>query len=155
MAGERDLVKILASMQVQRRDEPVAVVSIDEPVSLGDGVEALIAEAEGTTAVVTLAEAKRRNWPVDFTAAWLTIDVHTALDGVGLTAALSTALADGGIACNILAGYFNDHLLVPIDQANDAIQIIEALALPAQLLRRDETNGSRPNDVEALVVRDR
>lgn len=132
MAGERDLATILGSLQVRRRADPVAVISVDEPVELGDGVLALIAEEEGTTAVVTVREAERRNWPVDFTAAWLTIDVHTALEGVGLTAALSTALAAAGIPCNVLAGWFHDHLLVPLEQADEATAVILALAADAR-----------------------
>jgi len=128
MAGEHDLAQILASLRVRRRDEPVAVVSVDEPVELGGGVLALIAEEEGTTVVATVPEAERREWPIDFRAAWLTIDVHTALDGVGLTAALSAALAAQEIPCNILAGWFHDHLLVPIDRADEATAVILSLS---------------------------
>ncbi|MGI9605119.1 MAG: ACT domain-containing protein [Acidimicrobiales bacterium] len=128
MAGEIDLSTILRTLQIVRRPEPFTVVSLPEPVELGSGVEAVLAESEGYTAVATVAEAERRGWHVDFVAAWLTVNVHTSLEGVGLTAMLSTALAEQAIPCNILAGYFHDHLLVPLDRVEDALAVLEALS---------------------------
>ena len=104
------------------------MLTVDEDVVLGNGVEAIIRETEGTTVVVSVAEATRRGWPVDFVAAWLTIDVHSSLDAVGLTAAMSAVLTDRGIPCNVLAGYFHDHLLVPFERADEAVAALESLA---------------------------
>ena len=128
MPGETDLSTMLSSLQIERRGAPVTVVHLSSPVGLGNGVEAVIAEAEGTTAVVSITEAERRGWPVEFVAAWLTVSVHSSLDAVGLTAALANVLTDCGISCNVLAGYFHDHLLVPLDRADEAIAALEALA---------------------------
>jgi hypothetical protein len=128
MAGETDLTAMLASMRIERRPLPVTVVHLPGSVGLGDGVFAEITEKEGTTAVVSIAEAERRGWPVEFEAAWLTVSVHSSLDAVGLTAALANALADRGIACNVLAAYFHDHLLVPLDRVDEAIECLEGLA---------------------------
>ncbi|MBX3313868.1 MAG: ACT domain-containing protein [Actinobacteria bacterium] len=128
MTGETDLGRMLATLRVERLADPVTVVTLPEPVELGDGVLALVTEAEGTTAVVTVDEADRRGWPIGFRAAWLTLAVHSSLAAVGLTAAVSTALADRGIACNVLAGFHHDHLLVPLDRADDAVAAIEGLA---------------------------
>ena len=80
------------------------------------------------TAVVSIDEAERRGWPVEFRGAWLTVSVHSSLEAVGLTAALANVLAARGIACNVLAGYFHDHLVVPLDRADEAIAALEALA---------------------------
>ena len=64
---------------------------------------------------------------VDFEVAWLTLRVHSALEAVGLTAAFSAALGERDIPCNVLAGTFHDHLLVPVDRADDAVDALEAL----------------------------
>lgn len=128
MTGETNLAKMLASLRIQRREEPVTLVTMATPVDFGPGIEATIEEREGTTVVVSLREAERRGWPIEFKAAWLTVDVHSSLDAVGLTAALSSVLADRGVACNVLAGYYHDHLLVPLDQADEAVEALEALA---------------------------
>jgi uncharacterized protein len=128
MTGETDLSAMLASLRIERREHPVTVVHLPEAVGLGGGVLAVIDEDEGTTAVVTIAEAERRSWPVGFRAAWLTVTVHSSLEAVGLTATLAEVLAARGIACNVLAGYFHDHLLVPLDRADEAVRSLEALA---------------------------
>lgn len=128
MPGETDLSMMLGSLRIERRADPVTVVHLPEPVGVGDGVMAVIQEAEGTTAVVTIAEAEHRGWPVEFRAAWLTVTVHSSLEAVGLTAALAEVLATQGIPCNVLAGYFHDHLLVPLERASEAVQCLESLA---------------------------
>lgn len=120
-----DLDEILASLAVSRREGVFAVCSVDD-IPDAD-VEAVVFEDEGITVVLPLeqAEALRLSWGLE--AAWLTIDVRTALDGVGLTAALAAALADADVPCNVLAGFHHDHLLVPVDRVELAIATIEAL----------------------------
>lgn len=122
-----DLDEMLATLSIARRPEPYTLVTVDEPVELGGGVAALLAEDEGTTVVVTCTEAERRGWPVGFVAVWLTVEVHSALEAVGLTAAMSATLAERGIPCNVLAGHFHDHLLVPAERAQDAVDALESL----------------------------
>jgi len=89
--------------------------------------QATIVEEEGTTSVVTEAHATRLGIRPDFVAAWLTLEMHSSLEAVGLTAAVATALAAEDIPCNVLAGYFHDHLLVPFDEAPRAIALLGAL----------------------------
>ena len=98
--------------------------------ALSDDVEvaAMVTEAEGTTVVISAADAKRMDLEPEFVAAWLTLNVDSALDAVGLTAAVSSALAAVGIPCNLMAGYHHDHLLVPIERAERAIAILNALS---------------------------
>ena len=91
---------------------------------------ATIVEDEGTTTVLSVTDAERLGVRPEFVAAWLTVEVHSALDAVGLTAALATALATGNIACNVLAGYHHDHLLVPIGEADRAIAVLRSLRSP-------------------------
>ncbi len=91
-------------------------------------IAATVAEDEGTTFVLDTADAERLGIHPEFVAAWLTIDADSALDAVGLTAAVSTALAAELIPCNVIAGYHHDHILVPEAQAQQAIAILEALS---------------------------
>ncbi|MFN3215411.1 MAG: ACT domain-containing protein [Acidimicrobiales bacterium] len=107
--------------------ETPAAADNGHALRLGDGIEALIAEAEGVTAIATIERARAEGWAFDFEAAWLTLEVHSALEAVGLTAAVSAALTAEGIACNVVAGFHHDHLLVPADRAADAIACLEAL----------------------------
>ena len=83
---------------------------------------AIIREDEGTTAIVPDPAG-------DF--ARITLTVHSALDGVGLTAAVATALAERGIACNVVAGFHHDHLFVPWERAEEAVRALAALSTGA------------------------
>lgn len=83
---------------------------------------ALIREDEGTTAILA---GERSGTPF----ARITLTVHSALDGVGLTAAVAGALAEAGIACNVMAGYHHDHLFVPWVRRDEALSILQRLAL--------------------------
>ena len=58
----------------------------------------------------------------------ITLSVHSALDGVGLTAAVAGALAEAGIACNMVAAFHHDHAFVPADDAEPALAVLRALA---------------------------
>ncbi|WP_424974065.1 ACT domain-containing protein [Dinoroseobacter sp. S124A] len=58
----------------------------------------------------------------------ITLDVHSALDGVGLTAAVSTALAAANIPCNMVAALHHDHVFVPEADAPRALQILQQLS---------------------------
>lgn len=129
---------MLASIEVDRRCGQyrfITVTDADSELPTRAEVErqalARISEAEGTTYVLP-AEAVTELGLADaaagsFTAAWLTLRVHSSLEAVGLTAAISNVLSNAGIACNVLAGYYHDHLLVPSDAAERAIAAIESL----------------------------
>lgn len=129
MSGETDLAKMLATLGVERRPGTYAFVTGDHPAFAAAAV-ASVSEAEGMTRVVPLEVAVAAGVDVDFEAAWLTLTVHSALDAVGLTAAVSRALGEAGIPCNVLAGYHHDHLLVPTARADDAIRVLAGLAAP-------------------------
>jgi uncharacterized protein len=126
MSGETDLALLLASMRPDVREGEYVFVSLSGPPDVP--CEATIAEAEGLTCVVRRRIADEKGWPYDFVAGWITLQVHSALEAVGLTAAVSTALTGAGISCNVIAGYFHDHLLVPIDRREDAVRTLRTLS---------------------------
>lgn len=92
---------------------------------------ALIREGEGTTLVLPVAVAAAEGFDATQPMAWITLNVHSALDGVGLTAAVSTALADAQIAVNVIAAFHHDHLFVPEAQAARAIEVLRQAASAA------------------------
>lgn len=86
-----------------------------------------VAEAEGLTLVMPLAQAVSAGFNVLFHAAWITLTVHSDLHAVGLTGAFANALGQAGISCNVVAGAFHDHIFVPIEQAESALATLQAL----------------------------
>ncbi|HLO67491.1 MAG TPA: ACT domain-containing protein [Holophaga sp.] len=85
-------------------------------------------EEEGLTLVLEEGEAARAGLEPLFRAAWITLTVHSALEAVGLTAAVAAALARESIACNVIAAARHDHLFVPVDRAQDALRVLAGLA---------------------------
>jgi len=135
----RDLEQLLANLSVRRRPGRWCFVS-GAATPVGMTVAATVVEDEGTTAVIAVDDAEDLGIEPGFVAAWLTLEVNSALDAVGLTAAVATALADAGISCNVLAGYHHDHLLVPEGRAADAVAAIAALRAQTA-----STEGIAPN----------
>ncbi len=62
-----------------------------------------------------------------FRAAWIALTVHLDLHAVGLTAAFTRALGDAGISCNVIAAAYHDHIFVPVDDAERAMDALRAL----------------------------
>ena len=56
------------------------------------------------------------------------LTVHSALDAVGLTAAISGRLARQGISANVVAAYFHDHVFVPAARAEEALEALRELS---------------------------
>jgi uncharacterized protein len=140
MPAERDLGTLLASMEPVLRPGSFVFVEVpDEALLDALAPEATIREPEGLTAVVRRENADALGLPYDYVAAWITLRVHSALDAVGLTAAVSTALARAGMSCNVIAGSHHDHLLVPADRAPAALEALSELAREA-----DDARASTP-----------
>lgn len=93
------------------------------------GVQAVATfrEFEGLTLITTEEEAVKAGLPVVFRAAWITLNVQSDLQAVGLTAAFSRVLSDAGISCNVVAAAFHDHLFVPVELAHEALARLREL----------------------------
>ena len=121
-----DLDELLANLSARQRPGRWCLVS-GPPVPAGIEVAATVVEEEGITSVIRVEDAERLGVSVGFVAAWLTLEVHSALEAVGLTAAVSSALAAAQIPANVLAGFHHDHVLVPYDDAERAIAVLDGL----------------------------
>jgi hypothetical protein len=126
VTGERDLEALLAGLDVVREPGVFVVATISEGAAFPPGARALIHEREGVTVVLPREHAVAAGLPFAFEAAWLTLTVHSSLEAVGLTAAVATRLAAAGIPANVLAGYHHDHVLVPVEQADEAVAVLRA-----------------------------
>lgn len=88
---------------------------------------AMMTEAEGLSFILPVEEARMLGFDSAIPMRQITLTVHSALDGVGLTAAVAGALADHGIACNMVAGFHHDHIFVPEDRAGDAMAVLRGI----------------------------
>ena len=129
MTGEKNLHALLAGMRPVQRTGEYVYVLWPHGRPLAAGIEAAVREAEGLTVVLPRADADREGLSYDFVGAWITLEIHSALEAVGLTAAVSRALTDAGISCNVLAGFHHDHLLVPVADAPRALEVLAELSV--------------------------
>jgi|TARA_B110000967_G_scaffold170503_1_gene180493 hypothetical protein len=81
-------------------------------------------EKEGLTLVVKKEIAKFNNLEFKGTFKCISLNLISSLTSVGLTALISKALADNEISANIYAGYYHDHIFVPLEKANDAFKLL-------------------------------
>ena len=84
-------------------------------------------EDEGLTQILPLATAVQLGHDTSLVMRRIVLRVHSALDGVGLTAAVAGELAKNGISCNMVAAYHHDHVFVPEAQAERAEALLLAL----------------------------
>ncbi|MFJ8082958.1 ACT domain-containing protein [Streptomyces sp. NPDC096205] len=128
MGGESDLQKLLRGMRPELRAGRYVFTTVEGGVPSGVTPLVTVAEDEGLTLVVPLEEADAAGLAYDYVAGWITLRIHSALDAVGLTAAVSRELADVGLSCNVVAGFHHDHLFVPYEHADRAVAALDSLA---------------------------
>lgn len=149
MTGETNLQALLAALHPVLRDGEYVYVLWPHGRTLEPGIEAAVREAEGLTVVLARERADALGLPYDFVASWITVEVHSELEAVGLTTAVGKALAEAKISCNVLAGFHHDHLLVPVADAPRAVEVLHELSADSrhqprpQLVLRNETAADR------------
>lgn len=129
MAGERDLSRLLSGMRPEANPgRYVFTTSPDGGPPAGVTPVVTVAETEGLTLVVPQDQADAAGLAYDYVAGWITLRVHSALDAVGLTAAVAGELAAAGLSCNVVAGFHHDHLFVPYERTGEAVRLLAGLA---------------------------
>jgi len=125
MTGEKNLPQLLKSLQPQLHTGEFVFCTIGDLSSINsDAIIMTFKEQEGTTIILPKTTADELHLGYTFIASWITLTVHSSLDAVGLTAAFSTALANEGISCNVVAGFYHDHLFVAQKDATKAMAIL-------------------------------
>jgi len=122
------VARMLADLEVVRRPGTFVYIAAAPGTPPPPDALAMLDEIDAMSYIVPI-DSPAAVSPA-FPAAWLMLTVHSSLDAVGLTAAVATALAAEAIPANVLAGYHHDHVLVPVDRADDAIAVLRGLAAP-------------------------
>lgn len=129
MPGETELSKLLKTIKpVLNTGEYVfCTVTNTLPVDFNEAVM-FFKEKEGITIVLEKQVAEKYQLPCSFVASWITLTVHSSLEAVGLTAAFSKALSNENISCNVVAGYYHDHIFVNPKDAEKAMMALIRLS---------------------------
>ena len=82
---------------------------------------AIIREQEGLTLILPAEIAKHNQLSASNSFKQITLTIHSSLDAVGLTAAVSAKLAACGISANLISAYYHDHIFVPVEKSTQAM----------------------------------
>ena len=93
---------------------------------------AIIRETEGWTVITERSNAEKMGWEYSGVFCCITLEVHSSLEAVGLTAVVSATLAERGISANVVAGFHHDHIFVPQNRANEAVELLNSIESSAQ-----------------------
>lgn len=122
-SGETDLGAMLRGLKPSL-DPRRFSFETDPHLTMRDGAErdpwGLFREAEGLTLIVEGGAGPHFSM--------ITLGIHSSLEAVGLTAAVSGALGEAGISANMIAAYFHDHVFVAEGDAAAAMAVLEGLA---------------------------
>ena len=136
MSAITDLNTLLRSLAPIRVPGSYAYLCLDcgspSIAELAPTAIAQFREAEGLTLIVDADLAASQAQSIMLRCAWIRLEVNSALDAVGLTAAVSNALSESGISCNVIAAAHHDHLFVPLGDAEKALEVLRELQRKAQ-----------------------
>jgi len=136
MPGITDLALLISSMRPNLVEGAFVYCSVPA-TTLADYLHlkpiGLFQEKEGMTLIVPLEAARQAGLSTEPAMRMITLDVHSSLEAVGLTAAFATALGSKGISANVVAAYYHDHIFVPAADAERAVAVLRALSAAQDL----------------------
>lgn len=125
MAGETNLNVLLKSLEPNLNIGSYVFVPLKDINKISrEDILFEFKEAEGITIILSKEKADNYNLNYEFIASWITLTVHSALDAVGLTAAVSTALTKHNISCNVVAAFYHDHIFVSTKDTEKAMEVL-------------------------------
>ena len=132
-----DLNKLLKEMKPELRGE-FLLCSMPPELLTNDliaGAMGVFKEREGITLIIP--ESSRPGLPQYAKASaphvLITLNVQSDLEAVGFLAAITNALAKEGISVNAVSAFYHDHLFVPKEKAERAIEILRELQKQSNL----------------------
>lgn len=128
IVGETNLEALIKNMEPVLNDGEYVFVSVPTTTNIPRDLSICeIKEKEGITLVLLKKEAEKLNLSFEFIASWITLNIHSSLEAIGLTAAFATALGQNDISCNVIAGYYHDHIFVDTKDKDKAMKVLWAM----------------------------
>jgi hypothetical protein len=128
MHGDTHLNTLLASLKPELQKGEYVFFTMAEVtgVDLSEAV-CTFREKEGLSVILPREIADNQHIEYSFIASWITLNVYSSLESTGLTAAISKALNDENISCNAVAAFYHDHIFVPREDGDRAMEVLKKL----------------------------
>jgi len=125
MSGVKNLETLIKEMKPRLNNGEYVFTTVNNLKDINsDDIIGQFKEKEGTTLILERQKADLLNLTYNFIASWITLEIHSALDAIGLTAAFSSALTKHNISCNVIAGFYHDHIFVDKKDETKALQVL-------------------------------
>ena len=129
LSGEKDLKILLRAMAPELGDEDYVFYTAEMTLKNAIALKpwAIITEKEGISLILEKTRAERNGISFQGIYKRITLNVHSSLDAIGLTAAISTKLAEAGISANVVAAYYHDHVFIQKEKAEESLKLLMEL----------------------------
>jgi uncharacterized protein len=124
-----NLDELLRSLNPLLHEEEWVFCTLPAGVAPPDDAVAVFRESESVTVIVTRERAHAIGLKPLYVAAWITLTAYSDLDAVGFLAAISAKMAAAGISCNVISAVHHDHLFVPYEKRQRALEALKQLQL--------------------------
>jgi len=121
---------LLESLSPELHPDEYVFCSLD--CSIADCIKlnpvCIFREKECTTLILSRLQAEAHNLRYCGVFRQITLNVHSSLEAIGLTAAVSNQLASHNISANVIAGFYHDHIFVPAGNSEAAMTVLNQLS---------------------------
>ncbi|MGE8525104.1 ACT domain-containing protein [Chryseobacterium rhizosphaerae] len=130
MSGEKELAVLLKNMEPVLHSGDYVFCTVKDLKQVSDLDKVLFFFREPEAVTIVLEKATADEWKLGYTyiSSWITLNIHSSLEAVGLTAAFANALKQENISCNVVAAYFHDHIFVAKQDAQKAMEALYSLS---------------------------
>ncbi|SMC41260.1 ACT domain-containing protein [Chryseobacterium sp. YR221] len=130
MSGEKELAVLLKNMELVLHSGDYVFCTVKDLKQVSDLNKVLFFFRETEAVTIVLEKATADEWKLGYTyiSSWITLNIHSSLEAVGLTAAFANALKQENISCNVVAAYFHDHIFVAKQDAQKAMEALYSLS---------------------------
>jgi len=129
MDAELNINYVLKNLSPQLNEGVFVFCSVENAKNINEEyIMASIIETKGKTIVLKREVADSLKLSYSVTMNWITLNVNSSLELVGLGAIISQKFAYNRITYNLIAGYYHDHIFVPIKDTERALNLLHELS---------------------------
>ncbi|MBE4949288.1 ACT domain-containing protein [Chryseobacterium culicis] len=129
MSGEKDLSILLQNMEPVLNAGEYVFCTVEKLNEVPDIENILFFFREAEAVTIVLEKSMADSWSLEYSyiSSWITLNIHSSLEAVGLTAAFANVLKKENISCNVVAAYFHDHIFIAKKDAEKAMEALYTL----------------------------